>query len=451
MKKTYDLIAIGGGSGGLATAQRAAEYGARAAVVESGPLGGTCVNVGCVPKKVMWNAAVIAHAIHDAGQYGFSIDQSALHWPTLKDRRDAYVERLNGIYESNLAKRNVDLFRGTAHFIDGHTLDIDGTLIEAPHIVIATGGRPRWPDIPGADLGITSDGFFEFEDRPKRVFIAGAGYISVELGGVLCALGADVVHAVRYDGPLRDSDELIRTVLCGEMRRQGIDLQTHTIGASVSRASDGTLTVTTLSGRELKGFDCVLWAIGREPNTAGLDLAAAGVELTDEGRVVADDYQNTNVPGIYAIGDVTGQLELTPVAIAAGRRLADRLFGNQPGRHLDYRNVATVIFSHPPIGRIGLTEKEARAQYGEDVKIYQTSFTPMYYAVTKDKPKAAMKLITLGAEEKIIGCHLIGPGVDEMLQGFAVAIRMGATKADLDDTVAIHPTSAEELVTMRQP
>ncbi|HET7370377.1 MAG TPA: glutathione-disulfide reductase [Gammaproteobacteria bacterium] len=449
MTKTYDLMVIGGGSGGLAAAQRAAGYGARAAVVEAGKLGGTCVNVGCVPKKVMWNGASLAHAIHDAGQYGFAVDHSALHWPTLKAKRDAYIERLNGIYESNLAKRNVDLIRGVARFVDAHTLEVGGETFSAQHIIIATGGKPRWPAIPGAELGITSDGFFELEDRPRRVFIAGAGYIAVELGGVLRALGSEVVHAVRYDGPLRDSDEFIRETLIAEIHRQHIDLQTHTIGASVARADDGTFSVTTASGRELHGFDCVLWAIGREPNTAALNLAAAGIAVADSGHIVADQYQNTNIDGVYAIGDVTGQADLTPVAIAAGRRLSDRLFGDMPDRYLDYRNIATVIFSHPPIGRVGLTEKEAREEYGDDVKVYQTRFTPMYYAMTDDKPQAAMKLITTGADEKVIGCHLIGPGSDEMLQGFAVAIRMGATKADLDDTVAIHPTSAEELVTMR--
>jgi glutathione reductase (NADPH) len=448
MNKTYDLIAIGGGSGGLAVARRAAQHGARAAVIEPGRLGGTCVNVGCVPKKVMWNGASLAHAIHDAGQYGFAVDHSALHWPTLKRKRDAYVERLNDIYARNLDNDDVDLIRATARFVDAHVLEAGGERLSAEHIVIATGNAARWPDIPGAELGITSDGFFELEERPRRVFIAGAGYIAVELGGVLRALGAEVVHAVRYDGPLRDSDEFIRETLIGEMHRQGIELCTHTIGAGVRRAGDGTLTIETLNGGELTGFDCVLWAIGRAPTTAGLDPAAAGIETDDKKRIIADDYQNTNVDGVYALGDVTGRLDLTPVAIAAGRRLADRLFGGQPDRHLDYRNVPTVIFSHPPIGRVGLTEKEARAQFGDDVKIYKTRFTPMYYAVTDHKPQAAMKLETVGADEKVVGCHLIGPGADEMLQGFAVAIRMGARKADLDDTVAIHPTSAEELVTL---
>lgn len=449
MTHTHDLIVIGGGSGGLAAAQRAAEYGAHAVLIERGPLGGTCVNVGCVPKKVMWNAASIAHAIHDAAQYGFAVDMSVIDWPTLKRKRDAYVERLNGIYETNLAKRKVELLRGTASFVGAHGIEIDGQTLSAPHIIIATGGKPRWPDIPGAEFGITSDGFFELEARPRRVYVAGAGYIGVELGGVLRALGADVVHATRYGGPLRDSDELVREVLMQEMQRQGIDLQTHTIGAEVVRADDGTFTVKTLTGRELTGFDCVLWAIGRDPNVAGLNVEATGVETDSAGRIVADDYQNTTVAGIYALGDVTGQKELTPVAVAAGRRLADRLFGGKPDRHLDYRNIPTVIFSHPPIGAVGLTEGQARAEYGDDIKVYQSRFTPMYYAVTDYKPQAAMKLITFGKEEKIIGCHLIGPGSDEMLQGFAVAIRMGATKKDLDDTVAIHPTSAEELVTMR--
>lgn len=449
MAKTYDLIAIGGGSGGLAAAQRAAEYGARAAVIESNRLGGTCVNVGCVPKKVMWTGASLAHAIDDAGAYGFTVAKTAFDWSTLTRKRDAYIKRLNAIYDRNLEKRGVDWFHCQARFVDAHTVEVAGETLVAPHIIVATGGKPRWPTIPGAALGMTSDGFFQLQDQPRRVFIAGAGYIAVELAGVFKALGTEVVQAVRHDGPLRGLDPFIRATLIEEMQRQGITIETQTTSAHVTREANASLTVTGEDGRAFTGFDQVLWAIGRDPNTQGLHIEASDIALSDSGHVLVDAFQNTNVDGVYAIGDVTGQMELTPVAIAAGRRLADRLFDGKAGRHLDYHNIPSVIFSHPPIGRVGLTEAQARDEYDDEVRVYQTRFTPMYYAMTEAKPKAAMRLVTVGDNEKVVGCHMIGPGCDEMLQGFAVAIRMGATKAQFDDTVALHPTSAEELVTLR--
>lgn len=452
----YDLIVIGGGSGGLAHAQRAAEYGVRAAAIESGRLGGTCVNVGCVPKKVMWYAAQHAHYLHHAADYGFDLgrlDHDSGHdwahdWHRLRERRDAYVKRLNGIYADKLASRGVAYIPGHARFVDPQTLVVDGREYRAQRFVVATGGRPIVPDIPGAEFGITSDEFFELDKRPDRVLVAGSGYVAVELAGVFKALGSQVRIVVRRDGIVRSFDPMLGSELMQAMRQDGIAIDTHIVPSRLERTADG-LVMTASDGRRFDPVDCVLWAVGREPNTDDLGLEEAGVESDDGGFIPVDKYQQTNVEHIFALGDVTGAAALTPVAIAAGRRLADRLYGGMPGRHLDYGCIPTVIFSHPPIGTVGLTEDEARAGYGDDVKVYQATFTGMFYALGEDKQKTVMKLVTTGADERVVGCHIIGDGVDEMLQGFAVAIRMGATKTDFDDTVAIHPTSAEELVTMR--
>ncbi len=449
MNSDFDLLVIGGGSGGLAHAQRAAEYGAKAAVVESGPLGGTCVNVGCVPKKVMWYAADHAHHLAHAADYGFDVGVNGHDWGALKSRRDAYVRRLNGIYAANLDKRNVAFIAGPAAFVDAHTVDVGGRQVRADRIVIATGGYPALPDIPGAGLGITSDGFFELEERPERVIVAGSGYIAVELAGVFALLGSQVTHLVRKGGILRDFDVMLGTELAEAMRASGVDLHTRAVPSAVEQTDEG-LVVTTDDERRFGPVDCVLWAVGREPNTRGLALDKAGVHTDARGFVTTDAYQKTNVEHIFALGDVTGRAALTPVAIAAGRRLADRLYGGMDGRHLDYGLVPTVVFSHPTIGTVGLTEAEARLEFGDDaVHVYSARFTPMYYALGDIKQRSSMKLVTVGDDERVVGCHVIGEGADEMLQGFAVAIRMGATKKDFDDTIAIHPTSAEELVTMR--
>ncbi|MFU8894887.1 MAG: glutathione-disulfide reductase [Gammaproteobacteria bacterium] len=448
--RQFDLFVIGGGSGGLAAAQRAAQYGARVAVAEQGPLGGTCVNVGCVPKKLMWNAAGIAHAIADASGYGFSVVSGEHDWAGLKARRDAYIARLNGIYESNLDKRAVTLLRGRAAFKADGGIQVGDQACRARHVIIATGGQPDIPDIEGAELGITSDGFFALETRPERVLIIGSGYIAVELGGMFAALGSEVTIAVRRDGVLRDFDPLLRETLMDQMRRDGIRIETGAVPAALCR-TDADLELLTVDGRRLGPFDTVLWAIGRKPNIEGLGLEHVGVRTDEHGFVPVNEWQDTNVDGIHAIGDVTGRAALTPVAIAAGRRLADRLFGDMPERRLDYDCIPTVVFSHPPIGTVGLSEPAAHARYGESVRVYEGSFTPMYYAMTARKVPAAVKLVTVGENERIVGCHVIGHGADEMLQGFAVAVRMGACKRDFDDTVAIHPTTAEELVTLRGP
>jgi glutathione reductase (NADPH) len=446
--QAFDLITIGGGSGGLACAQRAAEYGAKAVVIESHRLGGTCVNVGCVPKKVMWNAGSVALSLADARDYGFDVDVRDSDWTVLKEKRDAFIARLNGIYARNLSARGVTLVRGSARFVDAHTVEVGGARLTAPHIVIATGGLAVVPDLPGAGLGITSDGFFALERRPPKVAIAGSGYVACELAGAFHELGSQVDLFIRKDHVLTHFDGMLGKSLMREMRAEGMTVHEHVIPAAIHERSSGK-TLVAADGREFAGFDAVLWAIGRGPNAAGLDLPSAGVAQGDDDFIMTDEFQNTNIPGVYAIGDVTGRAALTPVAIAAGRRLSDRLFNGEADRRLDYHSIATVVFTHPPIGTVGLTEGEARAKYGDAVKTYVADFTPMYHALTTRKTHTDMKLVCVGPAQKIVGCHVIGTGADEMMQGFAVAIRMGATKRDFDDTVAIHPTSAEELVTMR--
>jgi glutathione reductase (NADPH) len=449
MSKDFDLVVVGGGSGGLAAAQRAAEYGARVAVIEAGPLGGTCVNVGCVPKKIMWNAAALAHAIHDAPDFGFDIKAGPHDWPLLKQKRDDYVAKLNGIYASNLEKRNVTLIQGRGSFRSPFELDVDGErTVTAERIIIATGGYPQVPSLPGAELGITSDGFFELDSLPQRVLIAGSGYIAVEFAGMLRALGAEVTLLARRDSVLRSFDPMLRENLMAQMSKDGINLVTEAVPRNVS-ANGSVLSLQTEDDRQFDGFDCLIWAIGRSPSVESLNLEATGIETDKRGFVTTNDFQEPNVTNIYAVGDVTGRAALTPVAIAAGRRLADRVFDGQSGRHLDYSNIATVVFTHPPIGTVGLTEEEAIEKHGDDVRVYQSQFIPLYHSITEHKTTAAMKLVTAGNDERVVGCHVIGHGADEMTQGFAVALRMGATKADLDDTVAIHPTSSEEFVTMR--
>jgi glutathione reductase (NADPH) len=446
--EAFDLICIGGGSGGLAAAQRAAEYGAKTLVIESGRLGGTCVNVGCVPKKVMWNASSIALGLADAADYGFGVSAGDHDWGVLKQKRDAYIVRLNALYARNLEAKGVATRRGAARFVDAHSIEVNGERFAARHLVIATGGTPMVPALPGAQLGVTSDGFFELERRPQRVAVVGSGYVACELAGAFHELGSQVELFIRKDHVLTHFDAMLGKSLMREMQAQGITIHTRVVPATLAMHS-GTKTLAAADGREFAGFDCVLWAIGRSANLGALALHAAGVVQSADGFIVTDAFQNTNVQGVHAIGDVTGRAALTPVAIAAGRRLSDRLFGGKPERHLDYGMIPSVVFTHPPIGSVGLSESEARAKYADAVKVYVAEFTPLYHAMTTRKTRTDMKLVCLGPSEKIVGCHVIGLGADEMLQGFAVAIRMGATKSDFDDTVAIHPTSAEELVTMR--
>jgi len=449
MSKHYDLLAIGGGSGGLSAAERAAMYGKKTAVIEMAKMGGTCVNVGCVPKKIMWNAASVAHTLRDAQGYGFDVMVNDFDWGSLVKAREDMIQGINDWYGNYLKDSNIDWLKGQAKFIDAHTLEVNGEHYTADHIVISPGGKPMIPEIPGAEHGIDSNGFFALTEQPKRVAVVGAGYIAVELAGLLNALGSEVDLLLRRQHFLSSFDAMLRETLMEEMVNDGVNIMPNINLEKVEKGPDGKLTLTAQGGHIMQGFDTLIWAIGREPLTADLNLEAAGVKTDERGYIPTDEFQETGIEGVYALGDVTGRAQLTPVAIAAARRLGDRLFNNQPERRLSYENIPTVMFSHPPIGTVGLTEEEARKEHGDAVKVYQTRFTPMYNSLTPHKTNTAMKLVCVGAQEKVVGIHMIGHGVDEMLQGFAVALRMGATKKDLDDTVAIHPTSAEELVTMR--
>ncbi|KAG5810873.1 hypothetical protein H9Q74_004842 [Fusarium xylarioides] len=464
--KETDYLVIGGGSGGLASARMASsKFGVKATIVENKRLGGTCVNVGCVPKKVTYNAAALAEAIHDAKAYGFSVEQTApFDWSTFKTKRDAYIKRLNGIYERNLNNDKVDYLHGWARLVSKNqaevTLDDNSkVLVNAKKILVAAGGKPTIPpEIPGAEYGTNSDGFFDISTQPKKVAIVGAGYIAVEFAGMFNALGTETHLFIRHDTFLRNFDPMIQESVTKEYERLGVKLHKRSQASKVEKDSNGKLTITYKDdeGNEsvVSDVDNLIWAIGRTPETKGIGLEEAGVKLGEKGHILVDEYQNTAVDNIYALGDVTGEVELTPVAIAAGRRLAHRLFGGPEFANLklDYSNVPSVVFSHPEVGSIGLTEPQAIEKYGKDnIKVYKTSFTAMYYAMMEPEQKGPTnyKLIVAGPEEKVIGLHIMGLGSGEMLQGFGVAVKMGATKADFDSCVAIHPTSAEELVTLK--
>jgi len=450
MTKHYDYIAIGGGSGGIASVNRAAMYGMRCALIERSEIGGTCVNVGCVPKKVMWYAAHIAESIHKyAEDYGFNAQIESFNWQTLVKNRQAYIDRIHQSYQNSLSKNNVDLIQGAAQFVNQNTIEVNGEIFTADHILIATGTQPSLPKIEGVEYGIDSNGFFELSALPKTTAVIGSGYIAVELAGVLNALGSQVGLFIRKDLPVRRFDQFLSETLVEVMQADGVKIHTQAIPQKVTKNIDGSVNLHLENGGVHK-VDCLIWATGREPHTANLNLDKANVQLNDRGYIEVDKFQNTTQKGIYAVGDITGKMELTPVAVAAGRRLSERLFNNKPNEYLDYENIPIVVFSHPPIGTVGITEQEAIEQYGEQsVKVYNSSFTAIYSAITQHRQPTKMKLVCVGEEEKIVGIHGIGFGMDEILQGFAVALKMGATKRDFDNTVAIHPTSAEEFVTMR--
>lgn len=471
LQERYDYICIGGGSGGVASSRRAASYGKKVALIESSPhLGGTCVNVGCVPKKIMWHAADLADRLRHASKgYHFeNVPPPQFNWASFKPQRDAYIRRLNGIYETNLEKEKVDYYGGTARLVSPNEVQItpsDGSepyVIAGDYITVATGGRPTIPSddqIPGASLGIDSDGFFDLEDQPKRVAVVGAGYIAVELAGVLHTLGSETHVLIRREHVLRTFDPILQDTLTPWMEHTGIKIHKNTSVIKVEGQKGAELTVHLNDGPQLK-VDCVLWAIGRHANTEGVGLEELGIQLDKKGDVVVDEFQKAlfvegkpQLQNIFAIGDVQGKALLTPVAIAAGRRLSNRLFGPEKFKKdkLLYEDIPTVVFSHPTIGTVGLTEPEARQKYGSAVKIYKSSFRSLYFSQIEEdhKEPTVYKLIVVGEEERVVGVHIIGQGSDEVLQGFAVAVKLGARKQDLDDTVAIHPTSAEELVTLR--
>ncbi|KAI9714406.1 MAG: Glutathione reductase [Bogoriella megaspora] len=462
IQKECDYLVIGGGSGGLASARRASGmYGAKTIAIESKRLGGTCVNVGCVPKKVTWNAASIAETVHDAKAYGFSFQETApFDWTTFKHKRDAFVQRLNGIYERNLNNDKIEYIHGRATFIDKKSVEVkldDGSkqTINAKKVLIAVGGHPSLPPIPGAEHGITSDGFFELEKQPKKVAIIGAGYIAVEMAGMLKALGTETHLFIRHDKFLRNFDPMIQDRVVAEYERQGIVIHRYSDQSNLEDLGNGwkKLSYKDSNGEGELEIDCVLWAIGRSPEVEDLGLEKIGVKQNQKGLITVDEYQNTNVEDIFSLGDCCDKgFELTPVAIAAGRRLSDRVFGGKEGARLEYAYIPSVVFAHPEVGTIGFTEPQAKEEFGEEnIKVYNTSFTDMYYSMMDqdEKVQASYKLICVGKEEKIVGLHILGLGSSEILQGFGVAVKMGATKKDFDSCVAIHPTAAEELVTLK--
>jgi glutathione reductase (NADPH) len=449
-KQHFDLIVIGGGSGGLAVAEKASALGKRVAIIESHRIGGTCVNNGCVPKKVMWYAAHLAHAVDDASGFGVPASRGKTNWQRLVTGRDQYISNINQHWSGYVEDSGIEYISGYATFVDASTVEVNGDYYAADHIVIATGSQPIVPPVPGAELGITSDGFFKLEALPARVAIIGGGYIGVELSGMLKALGSDVTIVALEDRIMELFDPMVSDVLEAEMHNQGIDVQTGFQVTALSKSFTG-VSLSSKQGKTLAGYDKVIWAVGRRPNTQNLRLELAGVEVLPNGVVTVDEYENTSVKGIYAIGDITGKTALTPVAIAAGRKLAERLFDQQTDSKVDYENIPSVVFSHPPIATVGITEDAARERFGDAVTVYESEFTPMRYALSEHGSTTAMKLVCVGTEEKVVGVHIIGDNADEMLQGFAVAVKMGATKADFDNTIAIHPSSAEELVTMKTP
>ncbi|MBU6476943.1 MAG: glutathione-disulfide reductase [Xanthomonadaceae bacterium] len=441
-----DLLVIGGGSAGLATAIRASRHGAKVTVFEPRELGGTCVNRGCVPKKAMWLAAELAEAQRMARAVGFDVQPGELDWATFVRHREAYVLRARTSYVNRLRELGINHVAAPAHFIDAHTLRADDADYRAPHVVIATGSRPRGLELPGGDLAIDSDGFFRLARRPARVGIIGGGYIGVELAGVLQALGSKV-ELITRSGLLTHFDADLGRALGTLMQAEGIVHHENCAVRGVRRDGDA-LWLDCTDHAPHGPYDCVISAIGRVPNIESLRLDAAGVAVNSANEIVTDEFENTSAKGVCALGDVNGKRQLTPVAIAAGRQLADRLFNGKPDAHLDYSCIPSVVFSHPPIGSVGLSEAEARERYGDAVKVRKARFSPMLWSLAGRDDKTMMKLVCAGDDERVVGLHGIGLGMDEMLQGFAVAVKMRARYADFLKTVAIHPTSAEEFVTM---
>jgi glutathione reductase (NADPH) len=460
MKQHYQYLVIGGGSGGVASARRAAKYGASTLLIESKAMGGTCVNVGCVPKKVMWYASDMASKLKLAYDYGFKNTKNLdleFDWPTFKAKRDAYVHRLNGIYERNLTKEGVDYIYGFARFNKDGKIEVikkdDNSILTftADNVLIATGGKSVIPkDIPGYEYGIDSDGFFKLSKQPKTVAIVGGGYIGVELAGVFNGLGSKVHMILRGNSILTKFDSMIKEIVEETYEKNCIDIIKKVKVIKIEKLLNGEKKVY-LSNNNFIIVDELIWTIGRK-SLLGIGTENIGLELNERGQVIVDEYQRSNVPNVYSLGDVVGNLELTPVAIATGRKLSNRLFGPEIYKDLkqDYTLVPTAIFSHPEAGSIGLTEIEAIEKYGQyDVKIYKSRFNGMFYAMSDHKYPTSYKLICIKSlNEKIVGLHLVGDSSAEILQGFGVAIKMGATKEDFDSCVAIHPTSAEELVTL---
>jgi glutathione reductase (NADPH) len=448
----YDLITLGAGSGGVRSSRLAASYGARVAVVEESRVGGTCVIRGCVPKKLLVYAAHFAEDFKDAAGYGWSVGDCAIDWYSLIARKDAEIDRLNGIYQRVLRDNGCTILEGRGRMVDAHTVEVAGKTYTAERILIATGGRPRLPSIPGIEYAITSNEALDLPHLPRRLVIVGGGYIAVEFAGIFNALGVHVVQILRGDNVLRGFDQDIRSALSTEMLKKGVDIRCETTVRSIERTETGALSLRlagATAGGEVLEADGVLYATGRRPNTEGLGLEALGVQLNDEGAVIVNEAHQTSVPHIYAVGDVTDRINLTPVAIAEGRCFAETVFNNNP-MTTDYADVPSAVFSQPPVATVGLTEQQARAEVGK-VRIFVSRFKPMRNTLAERDERTMMKLVVDATTDRVLGCHMVGPDAAEIVQGLAIAMKCGATKAQFDATIGIHPTAAEEFVTMRDP
>ncbi|MSP68249.1 MAG: glutathione-disulfide reductase [Alphaproteobacteria bacterium] len=443
----FDFVVIGGGSGGVASARRAGGYGAKVAIVEDDRLGGTCVNRGCIPKKLYSYAAHFRDEVADAAGYGFSVGEVGFDWATLVANKETELTRLNGIYQRLLEGSGVEIVRGRGHIADPRTVVVGGRRLSAKHILVATGGRPQKPAIPGIEHALVSDQIFDLPRLPGRIVVVGGGYIAVEFAGIFNGLGATTTLLYRGAMVLRGFDDDVRRHLTEEMTRKGVDIRTNTQVRAIRREGDGSLVVETGGGAIAAGV--VLYATGRIPNTSGLGLAEAGVRLGDKGQVMVDHWSRSSVATIFAVGDCTDRVNLTPVAIHEGRALAETLFNDNP-RPVDHRDIPTAVFSQPPIGTVGLTEAAARATHAV-VDVYQATFTPLKQSISPRKERTLMKLVVDRRSDRVLGCHMVGADAAEIIQGFGVAIKCRATKAQFDATMAIHPTAAEEFVTMREP
>ncbi|MBU0726101.1 MAG: glutathione-disulfide reductase [Alphaproteobacteria bacterium] len=442
----YDLFVIGAGSGGVRASRISARHGARVAICEDFRVGGTCVIRGCVPKKLLTYAAHFHEDFEDAAGFGWTIGETAHDWKALISNKNTEIDRLNAIYIRLLKDAGVELIEGRGSLVDDHTVKVGDATYTAGTILIATGGWPEMPDIPGIEHALTSNEALELDSLPRRVVIVGGGFIAVEFAGIFNGLGSDVTLAIRRDLPLRGFDEDIRAGLAEELTKKGITIAPNTTITSIEKTADGFSLMT--DSEEIIECDAVMYATGRMPNTKGLGLEEVGVHVNKKGAIAVDEYSRTTVENIYAVGDVTDRIALTPVALAEGHAFADTVFGKKP-RAVDHSNVASAVFSHPPISSVGLTEAQAREQY-EAVDTYVSRFKPMKHTLSGRDERSLMKLVVDRATDRVVGCHMLGADAPEIVQGLAIALKAGATKADFDATIGIHPTAAEEFVTMRE-
>ncbi len=449
MAYDFDLYVIGAGSGGVRAARFAAGFGAKVAVAESRYLGGTCVNVGCVPKKLLVYGAHFAEDFEQSSGFGWSLGEADFDWATLIANKDREINRLNGIYRNLLVNSGVTLHEAHAKIVGPHEVEVNGERYTAKNILIATGGWPQIPEIPGHEHAISSNQAFFLKELPKRVLVVGGGYIAVEFAGIFHGLGANTTLLYRGDLFLRGFDGSVRKHLQEELTKRGLDLQFNADIARIDKQSDGSLKATLKDGRVLEA-DCVFYATGRRPMLDNLGLENTDVQLDDKGFIKVDEQYQTTEPSILALGDVIGRVQLTPVALAEGMAVARRLFKPEQYRPVDYKMIPTAVFSLPNIGTVGLTEEEAR-EAGHDVVIYESRFRPMKLTLTDCQERTLMKLVVDGKSDKVLGCHMVGPDAGEIVQGLAIALKAGATKRDFDDTIGVHPTAAEEFVTMRTP